>query len=143
MPTPPSKAERAPVRKPAAAPGKPNVIVDFIFDDGALFIAVENIGEAPALKVKTTFSEPIHGVMGTVHINAMALFDNIEFLAPRKSITTFLDTSAAYFARDEPRKIAAHVTYRDAANKLHRTTIHHDLGIYADMGYVRRPLDAT
>jgi hypothetical protein len=142
MATRSSKTKPSP-RKPAAAAGAPNVIVDFIFDDGALFISVENIGEAPALKVKTTFSEQMHGVMGAVHINAMALFENIEFLAPRKSITTFLDTSAAYFGRDEPRRIAARITYRDAANRQHQTTVHHDLGIYADIGYLHRVRDVT
>jgi hypothetical protein len=145
MATAPSKTKRTPPRKPpaAGAPQVPQVIVDFIFDDGALFIAVENIGDAPALKVKTSFSAPIHGVEGRVHINAMALFANIEFLAPHKSIRTFLDTSAAYFRRDEPRKIAVQISYRDTANKLHRTTVHHDLNIYADIGYIRRARDET
>ena len=136
----PTKTKRTPVRKPPAT-GAPNVIVDFIFDDGALFISVENIGDAPALKVKTTFSEPIHGVMGTMHINAMALFENIEFLAPRKSITTFLDTSAAYFGREEPHKVTVRVAYRDTTNKQHQSTMRHDLAIYADIGYLRRTVD--
>jgi hypothetical protein len=135
-----SKSKRAPPRKPVAT-GTPHVIVDFNFDDGALFIAVENIGDAPALKVNTCFSAPIHGVEGRVHINAMALFTNIEFLAPHKAITTFLDTSAAYFARDEPRLITALITYRDAARKKYAATVHHDLNIYADIGYIRRVRD--
>lgn len=140
MATPLSKSKPTAPRKPAAA-GTPHVIVDFIFDNGALFIAVENIGDAPALKVNTRFSVPIHGVEGRVHINAMALFANIEFLAPHKAITTFLDTSAAYFARDEPSKITALISYRDAAKKKYATTVHHDLNIYADIGYIRRVRD--
>ncbi|HTE14559.1 MAG TPA: hypothetical protein VK642_05740 [Burkholderiales bacterium] len=138
----PTKPKRPVPRKPATT-GAPNVIVDFIFDGGELFIAVENIGDAPALKVKTTFSEPIRGVMGTVNINSMALFKNIEFLAPHKSITTFLDTSAAYFARSEPCKIAVRIAYRDGANKPLQTTLHHDLGIYADIGYLHRDRKLT
>jgi hypothetical protein len=96
---------------------------------------------APPLKVCTRFSAPIHGVEGRVHINAMALFTNIEFLAPQKTITTFLDTSAAYFGRDEPRLITALISYRDAAQKKYATTVHHDLNIYADIGYIRRVRD--
>jgi hypothetical protein len=143
MATSPSKTKRKPPGKPAAAgvPPEPQVIVDFIFDDGALFIAVENIGAAPAHKVNTRFSAPIHGVEGRVHINDMALFTNIEFLAPHKAITTFLDTSSAYFGRDEPRKIAVQISYRDAAKKKYLTTVHHDLNIYADIGYIRRVRD--
>jgi hypothetical protein len=137
LPAQRSKPKRKPAAKPAPA-GTPNVIADFIFDDGALFIAVENIGDAPALKVNTRFSAPLRGVEGRVPINAMAMFTNIEFLAPHKAITTFLDTSAAYFRREEPRKIAVTLTYRDAAKKKYTTTIHHDLSIYADIGYIRR-----
>ncbi len=140
MATQPAKTKRTAPRKPAAT-GAPHVIVDFLFDDGALFIAVENIGDAPALKISTRFSAPIHGVEGRVHINAMALFTNIEFLAPRKAITTFLDTSAAYFGRDEPRKLTVLISYRDAARKKYATTVHHDLNIYADIGYIRRVRD--
>jgi len=129
--------KRARTHKPAVI-GTPNVIVDFIFEGGELFVSVENIGDAPALKVKTIFSEPIHGVMGTLNLNTMALFQNIEFLAPHKSIRTFLDSSVAYFARQEPRKIIARIGYRDAAKKLYQATVQHDLGIYADIGYVQR-----
>ena len=137
MATRPAKLKRPAPRKPVMK-GAPNVIVDFIFDDGDLFIAVENLGDAPALDVKTTFSEPIHGVLGGVHINALALFRNLEFLAPHKSIRTFLDSSAAYFARNEPRRITVRIDYRDMANKAYRLTLRHDLGIYADIGYLRR-----
>ncbi len=140
QPTQDSKGSK-PRRKPppkAAPAGAPHVIVDFVFDDGALFIAIENMSDTPALKVNTRFSAPLHGVEGRVHINTMALFTNIEFLAPRKTITTFLDTSAAYFGRDEPRKIAITISYRDAAKKKYVTTVHHDLNIYADIGYIHR-----
>lgn len=116
--------------------GTPLVIVDFVFEHGELFIAIANIGEAPALKVKTTFSAPIRGIMGSVNINALALFQNIEFLAPHKTIRTFIDGSAAYFGRDEPRRIAVRIAYRDMANKAYESTLQHDLSIYADIGYV-------
>jgi hypothetical protein len=73
---------------------RPEVIVDVLFDDGLLFIAVQNIGDRPALDVSVAFDKPIHGVNGTIEISSLSLFRNIAFLAPRKSIQTFLDTSA-------------------------------------------------
>ena len=33
---------------------RPEVIVDFVFDDGLLFVSVENIGEKPAREVTVT-----------------------------------------------------------------------------------------
>ncbi|MBM3341056.1 MAG: hypothetical protein FJY56_02940 [Betaproteobacteria bacterium] len=140
MATRPSKPIKLKARPPAKPvfKGAPNVIVDFVFEDGALFIAVTNLGDAPALKVKTSFSERLSGVIGGVAINDLALFQNIEFLAPHKTIHAFLDSSAAYFARNEPRRITVRVAFSDSNARRYQHTIQHDLGIYADIGYVER-----
>jgi hypothetical protein len=118
--------------------GGPDVIVDFIFDDGLLFVAVQNIGDKPAHKVAVQFDPPFRGVEGTCAVSEMALFRNIEFLAPWKEIVTFLDSSASYFARREPTRIAATVSWRDAAGRKHSAAIQHDLEIYRNIGYVRK-----
>jgi hypothetical protein len=137
-----SSKSKVPIARKSAAKGTPHVIVDFVFDAGEFFISVENTGDAPALKVKTVFSEALHGVMGTTHVNTMALFRNIEFLAPRKAIRTFLDSSAAYFARGEPRRIGVRVTFESEAKRRYQTSIQHDLNIYADIVYAPRVRDA-
>ncbi len=116
----------------------PDVIVDFIFDDGLFFIAVQNIGDKPAYKVSVQFDKRFRGVGGAKDITEMPLFRNIEFLAPWKDIVTFLDTSAAYFGRDEPTRVSARISYQDARGRTHKATITHDLEIYRDIGYVRR-----
>src|SRR5574341_1596440 len=137
-----SFARRAARRRPPAAKAgderRPEVIVDFVFDDGLLFISVENIGDQPALKVSVRFDHKIMGVHGEQEISALPLFRNTEFLAPHKAIVTFLDTSAAYFRRGEPTRIAATLTWEDSNLTHYKTTIHHDLEIYKDIGYVRR-----
>ncbi len=117
---------------------RPDVIVDFIFEDGLFFIGVENIGDRPALKVSIRFDPPITGVEGSLDLAALPLFRHIEFLAPHKTIRTFLDTSTAYFHRGEPTQIRVSIAYQDANRKRYRATIQHDLGIYRDIGYVRR-----
>jgi len=118
--------------------GSPDVIVDFIFDDGLLFVAVQNIGDRPAYKVAVQFDPPFRGVEGTRAVSELPLFRNIEFLAPWKEIVTFLDTSASYFGRDEPARISAAVSWRDAAGRTHSAAIQHDLEIYRSIGYVRK-----
>jgi hypothetical protein len=137
-----SFARRAARRRPPAAKDgderRPEVIVDFVFDDGLLFISVENIGDQPALKVSVQFDQKIMGVEGGQEISALPLFRSIEFLAPHKAIVTFLDTSAAYFRRGEPTRIAAMITYQDSNRAHYKTTLHHDLEIYKDIGYIRR-----
>ena len=117
---------------------KPDVIVDFIFDNGLLFIAIENIGARPAYKVSTRFNRKFRGAGGVQEISGMALFKNIAFLAPQKKITTFLDTSTAYFRRNEPTDITATIVYSDETGRAYKKAINHDLDIYKDIGYIQK-----
>jgi len=93
---------------------EPDVIVDFVFDDGLLYATVANIGDRPALKVSCHFEPAFHGLGGSVEISR----------------------SAAYFARKEPTKLEVTVTYRDESGTRREATIRHDLGIYRDLAYV-------
>ena len=113
-----------------------DVIVDFVFEEGALYVTVANIGERPALKVSCRFEPGFHGLGGSVEVSRLPLFRNIEYLAPRKEIRTLVDSSAAYFARKEPTKLQVTVTYRDESGTRRQTVIAHDLGIYRDLAYV-------
>ena len=117
----------------------PEVILDFIFDRGLFFVAVENIGDTPAHKVSVHFNQPLRGLGGRVDIANLALFKNIEFLAPHKSIATFLDSSRAYFERGDPVKIKAEVAYFDGEGHSYGGPIEHDLEIYRDIIYLNRP----
>jgi hypothetical protein len=118
----------------------PEVIVDFIFDRGLLFVAVINIGDQPAHKVSVRFHQPLGGLGGTKDIATLAMFRNIEFLAPHKGIQTFLDSSKAYFERGEPVKIKADIAYVDGQGQAYGGPIEHDLEIYRDIIYIDRPL---
>jgi hypothetical protein len=119
----------------------PQVIVDFVFDQGLFFIAVKNISEQPAYKVSVTFSHKIYGLGGAREVTALPLFRNIEFLAPRKEITTFLDSSDSYFARKQPTKVKVQISYRDAEGENHSVEIAHNLEIYRDLALAGRPRD--
>ena len=117
---------------------RPEVIVDLIFEDGLFFIAVQNISDVPAYKVSTRFKPSFRGVEGTKQTSELPLFRNIEFLAPRKEIRTFLDRSALYFHRQEPLLITAQISYEDGNGIKYATTIRHDLSIYLEIGYVSK-----
>ena len=116
---------------------KPEVIVDFIFDDGLLYIAVKNIGAPPAFKISTQFDQEFRGVAGEKLISDLALFKCIEFLPPQKEIRTFLDSSAAYFDRNEPAMISTRISYQDSRKRRYVNKIDHNLEIYKDIGYIR------
>lgn len=117
---------------------RPEVIVDFIFREGLLFVSVENIGDEPAHRVRVKFSKRIFGVEGTKEISAKALFNRLEFLPPHKRIETFVDTSHSYFSRKQPTRIRVRITYRDGQNKVYSSAIRHNLEVYRDLGFVRK-----
>ena len=113
-----------------------DVILDVVFRRGLLFLVLANVGDRPAHGVRVKFAERFSGVGGAKRIDRLTLFRRLEFLAPRKSIEVFLDRSASYFARAEPTRLTATVSWRTADGERRRTTIVHDLEIYRDLGYI-------
>ena len=115
----------------------PDVIVDFVFSQGLLFITLDNIGDAPAYNVSITFDKEIRGVSGSKSISEMSLFRRVEFMPPKKMITTFLDTSASYYGRGEPLEIETNIVFHNRRGKRYNNKIRHNLDIYRDIGYVQ------
>jgi hypothetical protein len=115
-----------------------DVILDVVFDHGLLFLVLENIGDRPAHGVRIKFAERFSGLGGAKRIDRLSLFRKLEFLAPGRSIEVFLDRSASYFAREEPTRLTAAVSWRTADGERHRSTIVHDLEIYRDLGFIDR-----
>src|SRR2546422_905299 len=64
------KSQTASGKEPAAIStigvgrGRPEVIVEFLFDRGLLHISVNNIGDRPAINVSVKFLEKILGIYG-------------------------------------------------------------------------------
>jgi hypothetical protein len=116
---------------------RPFVYVDVLFDDGLLYVEVKNYSNSrPAFNVQTTFSPDLKGVEGTKVVSDQNLFKNIAFLAPRRSIRTFLDRSNSFFLRQEPMRYTVTVSYRDRFNAAYVSVITLDLSIYFDIGYL-------
>lgn len=129
LPTPPSSS--------------PDVILDFVFEDGLLSVEIRNIGNEPALDVKTKFSKRFTGLGGECEMSQLAMFRNIAFLAPERSIRTFLDSSDSYFRRKQPMQIDATLQWRDREGKRYSATLHHDLAIYSDIIILHRKQNPT
>lgn len=121
----------------------PDIIVDFIFDDGLLFVSVENIGAVPALKISVRFDKSFYGSDQKKDLSRLPLFRTIEFLAPKKAIRTLIDTSASYFARKQPKQLSAVISFRDRSGRTYKSVINHDLQIYEDISYVVPPMESN
>lgn len=114
----------------------PDVIVDFIFDDGLFFISIENIGSQPATDIRVQFVPKITGVEGTKKVTELPLFSSLLFLPPGKQITTYLDSSAAYFEREEPTSITTTIRFKSRSGKALKNVTRHNLEIYKEIGYL-------
>ena len=117
---------------------EPVVIVDFVFEDGLLFIVIKNISAHPAYEVSIRFNRQFTGVEGTKKTSALPVFRQLAFLAPQKAIVVFLDTSASYFRRRQPTDVRATIVCKDASGSACKSVIRHDLNIYKELGYVCR-----
>ncbi len=117
---------------------EPEVIVDFDFEDGLLYAAVRNLSDRPAYRVSVRFDKAFTGLGGSRDTAGLALFRNIEFLAPRKEIRTLVDTAASYFSRRQPARLTADVSWRDGAGRRRTHRITHDLRIYRELAYAPR-----
>ena len=115
---------------------RPEVIVEFLFDRGLFLISVNNIGGRPATKISIEFDKKISGLGGSKEISGLRLFKNIEFLGPKREIVTFVDSSRSYFARKQPTRISARVSYSDSEKNKYESVIQHDLEIYRELAYL-------
>lgn len=110
-----------------------DVILDVDFKDGAFFLAIRNIGDAPAHRIRCKFDRRLGAVGGETAINDLALFNRLAFLAPRKEISTLLDSAASYFKRDEPLQFSVSIEFHDDRGRRHERSIEHDLTVYRDI----------
>jgi len=115
----------------------PNVILDFVFDEGVFLISVQNIGNYPAVNVSIKFDQKITGA-NKQDITTLPLFRNIPFMAPHKTISTFLDMSDSYFNGSNPLKVSTDIRFSDMYGNAYQNYIHHNLGIYKDISYLKR-----
>lgn len=129
----PATSGAAADRKEETPSSSPDVILDFVFEDGLLSVEIRNIGNEPALNVKTKFNKRFTGLGGECEMSQLVMFRNIAFLAPERSIRTFLDSSDSYFRRKQPMQIDATLQWRDREGKRYSAILHHDLSIYSDI----------
>jgi hypothetical protein len=114
-------------------PRDADVLVDVELEHGLLWLAVVNLGELPAHRVRVRLEPPLRGLGGEKRLDRLALFRRLELLAPGKRIRTMLDRPSLLFARDEPTRFRATATWLDDAGRRGRRVVEHDLEIYRDL----------
>ena len=125
------------VKDNSAAEYRPEVIVDFSVEDGLLSVHLKNIGRRSAYRVATKFDKAFYGLNGRKCISEMRLFRRLDFMAPEKQFSQFVDALPSYAKRKEPLRLKATVSYRDREGNRFEDTMVHDLRIYLELGQAK------
>ena len=125
-------------------PGKnPDVILDFEYDEGLLFIVIENIGNDSAYNASVRFNKKVLGMQKTKNISSLRIFQSLKFLPPGKKIKILVDLFQFYLACKQPMKISTAVVFRNKSKQIFQNSIQHDLSIYkefAEIYYVKKTI---
>ena len=119
-----------------------DVILYVEFEDGLLFLVLENIGSRPAHSVRVRFAGPLRGLGGEKRIDRLRIFQRLELLGPGRRIRIFLDRAGLLFAREEPTAFEARIAWRTDDDQRSSRTVRHDLDAYRDFPYLEVPRDA-
>lgn len=110
----------------------PYVVLDTALADGLLWLSVENIGDEPAHRISVRFSRRLMGLGGSVEISALALFQDLGFLAPGGSHRIVLDRADLHLRNRRRHVFTAVVEFQDDGGRLHTTKQRHNLDIYKE-----------
>ena len=117
----------------------PDVIVDFEYENGLVFIIIENIGNEPAYDTRIRFSKKFWGMQKTKEISSLAIFKLIRFLSPGKKLKILVDSFQFYIAYKQPMNIDVRISFRNKAKQTFQNSIQHDISIYKDVADVMTP----
>jgi hypothetical protein len=121
-----------------AAQARSQVFLDFMVQEGELYIALHNFGTWPAAGVRVSLNQRVIDGDGRV-LNEKGLFTRLEFLAPQRALSTRVDTLQNYVRRAQPMELLATVEWIDfedvenGRTKLRSRRIKHDLRALADL----------
>lgn len=111
---------------------RPEVIVDFEYENGLLFIVIENIGPDSAYDVSEKFDKSISSLQKS-RISSLKIFKSLRFLPPRKKIRIFVDSYQSYIYNKQPLLIKVDIQFKNKMGKRFKNSILHDLSIYKDL----------
>jgi hypothetical protein len=110
----------------------PEVIVDFDCKQDLLYMVIANVGSSSAHKVSIEFDKEIIDFRGR-RLSQLDVFHHLEFLAPGKKITFFVDELAKYIKRKQPLRIGFSIAYIDRNGQSRRDFIRHNLTVFKDL----------
>jgi len=117
---------------------RPYIIADFEVSNSLIEVAIVNMGKGAAKDVKFSFEPELIASDGRNLSKSFWLFrEGTAFFPPDKKISTFFDTSPAYFNSGNPLIFDAKISYQDMRGKLWETSMKLDLSMYKGRMFIR------
>ena len=111
---------------------QPEVIVDFEYENGFLFIVIENIGSDSAYDISEKFEKSILGMQKN-KISSLKIFRSLRFLPPKKKIRILVDSYQSYVHNKQPLTVKVDIRFKNKTGERFKNSILHDLSIYKDL----------
>jgi hypothetical protein len=112
---------------------KPDVVVDFILEEDIFYIRFYNSSDKEVYNPIVRFNQSIMGFNSTVEISSLALFNSMNYMAPRKEFQIYIDNYRSFFKRLKNDIIKVYVQFSDARGRIYKKDITHNMAIYRDL----------
>lgn len=109
---------------------KPNLVLDFVVQEGKVFFCMRNLSKHPATNLSFKFSQPLMARNGYLRVDKLPLFKHLDYFAPKKEIRLFVDSVTSFLAHHPERKMTIHVKYVDQDSKKYVQSFKHDLELF-------------
>lgn len=109
------------------------LVVDFIPENGLMFVIIANHETFPLRNCKISFSETLPTVNGE-KLNHLNIFKNLTYLSPGRKIRVFVgETSSLLHSLRKRKIISVGIQYLLPDGKETAYSIKHNLSIYEDL----------
>jgi hypothetical protein len=111
---------------------RPFLIFDIVIENHRVHVILKNIGLTAALNVKVDVEPKIMLEAGSLKKESSIVRDVIQFIAPQRHFSEFIDTSPNFFKRYPDTQFDVKINYRDADGTEYHETSHFDLNFQRD-----------
>lgn len=109
------------------------LVVDFIPENGFMFVIIANYETFPLRDCKISFSETLPTVNGE-KLNHLNVFKNLTYLSPGRKIRILVgETSSVLSSLSKNKIVTISINYRLPDGKKTAYSIKHNLSIYEDL----------
>lgn len=121
--------------QPANTENAEPVVVDFVPENGNMFITIHNQVDVGMKKISISFNQKLTGARGRT-LNEMNIFKNLSYLAAGREIEIFANRADHFLSALKNNQVIAQVSLTLPSNKNIKYSITHDLSIYSDLSQI-------